>query len=270
MTDDKFKKEFLKVMDKFSGRYSKWQIWTDFLYLSAAAIANVVPVAEREEREKRYLEIINRYDKEHQELFPQLFGLVVMALEDNPEQDFLGELYHQLHLEQHQKGQFFTPYHVCHLMAEIQLVDRDIENEKKNKDFISVHDPACGAGALLIAFANVAKKHGINYCQDVLFVAQDIDMTAALMCYLQLSLLGCPAVIIVGDSLAKPGFHPDNQVWYSPIFYLYHWKFRDFINGTETKKEVVTINDEVSVESTILKYMENEEGQLILPTLKAS
>ena len=36
------------------------------------------------------------------------------------------------------------------------------------------------------------------------------------------------------------------------------------------KNEVVTINDEVSVESTVLRFMENEEGQLILPTLKAS
>lgn len=60
---------------------------------------------------------------------------------------------------------------------------------------------------MLIAFANVAREHKLNYQRDVLFVAQDIDQTAALMCYIQLSLLGCPAVVIVGDSLAKPGFH---------------------------------------------------------------
>lgn len=57
----------------------------------------------------------------------------------------------------------------------------------KGKRYISVNDPACGAGAMLIAFANVAKKHGINYQKHVLFVAQDIDRTAAMMCYIQMS-----------------------------------------------------------------------------------
>ena len=52
-----------------------------------------------------------------------------------------------------------------------------------------MNDSACGAGAMLIAFANAAKQYGINYQKQVLFVAQDIDHTAAMMCYIQLSLL---------------------------------------------------------------------------------
>ena len=60
-------------------------------------------------------------------------------------------------------------------------------------------DPACGAGAMLIAFANAAKRHGINYQKHVLFVSQDIDRTAAMMCYIQMSLLGCPAVVVIGE-----------------------------------------------------------------------
>ncbi len=41
------------------------------------------------------------------------FAIVVEALERNPEQDFLGELYMELELGNHWKGQFFTPYCVC-------------------------------------------------------------------------------------------------------------------------------------------------------------
>ena len=93
-----------------------------------------------------------------------------MALEDNPKQDFLGDLYTSLNLHQHQKGQFFTPYHVCEFMAEVQLVG-DFETQVEQKGYISVSDSACGAGALLIAFANSAKAHGINYQKKVLFVA---------------------------------------------------------------------------------------------------
>ena len=269
MRENEFQKEFLKIMDKFSYKYSKWQIWNDFLYLAAAALANTMPTPERAEREKRYLEIISKYEKEHQMLFPELLATMTMAFDSNPEQDFWGTIYHMLNLHQEQKGQFFTPYDISCFMAKLQMADRDLESEKQVKNYISVHDPACGAGALLIAFANEAKKQGINYQQEVLFMAQDIDMTAALMCYIQLSLLGCPAVIIIGDSLAKPGFHPDNQVWYTPFYYLYRWKFKSFFgDAEEDKKADITV---VCKEpEKIIEYMEETGGQLMFTSLLAS
>ena len=220
-----YKKEFIKTIDMFSGRYSKWQVWNDFLYLTAVSIANLFPTAEKQERESQYLEIWNKYPKELQKLFPNLIDIVAAALTENAEQDFLGTLYHELRLHQQQKGQFFTPYDISRFMAEIQFCGNDTI-EMSNKQYISVNDPACGAGSLLIAFANAAKCHGINYQTDVLFVAQDIDQTAALMCYIQLSLLGCPAIIIVGDSLLKPDFHPDNSFWLTPFYQLQREKFQ--------------------------------------------
>lgn len=224
-------KEFERVIRSLSYGRSLWQVWSDFLYVSAVSMANTFPTAEQEEREKEYLSTIGRYAKEEQELLAQLFAFVTLALEKNPEQDFLGSMYHRLNLQQEQKGQFFTPYHISHFMAEIQFAgDDDVEKMLDEKGYISVGDPACGAGAMLIAFANVARKHGINYQQNVLFEAQDIDRTAALMCYIQLSLLGCPAIVIIGDSLLKPGMHPDNDVWFTPFYYLNHWRFQDKSN----------------------------------------
>ena len=75
-------------------------------------------------------------------------------LEDNPEQDFLGSLYHDLNLQQEQKGQFFTPYDISRFMAEIPFAGNNAKEELDRKGHISVNDPACGAGAMLIAFAN--------------------------------------------------------------------------------------------------------------------
>lgn len=263
MKESKYIKEFLNVFDKFSYRYSRWQVWSDFLYLSAAALANVVPTNGRDEREKQYLEIINKYPPEYQKLFSELLGFIILGLDDNTEQDLLGTLYHKLRLEQEQKGQFFTPYHICHFMAEIQMVDRDLDKEKDSKGFISVSDPACGAGAMLVAFANVAKAHEINYQKEILFVAQDIDLTAALMCYIQLSLLGCSAIVIVGDSLAKPGFHPDNQIWHTPLFYLNHWRFKSFF-VEENEAECNSVEADVIVEQKeVQKYMEEAGGQMV-------
>ena len=219
-------KEFISILDKFGYKYSKWQIWNDFLYLSAVSMANLFPTAEKKERETQYQEIWNKYPEELQKLLSQLLSIVIVALTENPKQDFLGTVYHRLQLHQVQKGQFFTPYHIGELMAELQFCGGNTV-ELKDKKYITINDPACGAGALLIAFANVARSHGINYQRDVLFVAQDVDHTAALMCYIQLSLLGCPAIIIVGDSLIKPDMHPDNSFWFTPFFQLNRWKFRD-------------------------------------------
>lgn len=174
-------------------------------------------------------------------------------------------MYHRLQLHQEQKGQFFTPYHISHFMAEINMVG--VENEElKKKGYITVSDPACGAGAMLIAFANVARAHGINYQKEVLFFGQDIDLTAALMCYVQLSILGCPAVVIVGDSLVKPDFHPDNDVWYTPFYYLNHWRFQSFFAGKEEVREADVVVDKAEAE----KYAEEAGGQLMLNFSKAS
>ena len=147
-----YQKEFLEALKKLSYCRSVWNVWNDFLDMGCISISNSVPALYSQDRENEYLSIIGRYKKEEQELFPELFGFLVMALTENPAQDFLGEMY------------------------------------------LSVSDPACGAGAMLIAFANVSREHGVNFQRNILFVAQDIDVTAVRMCYLQLAVLGCPAL----------------------------------------------------------------------------
>lgn len=245
MRKNDYIKEFTNIFDSFSCKYPKWKVWNDFLFLVAVSMANLFPSKEKREREERYQAIRNQYSSKEQELFAKLLGLIMIALDDNPEQDFLGELYHRFELHQQQKGQFFTPYCISHLLATLQFTGED-NCKLEDKGYITVMDPACGAGAMLIAFANVAKSHGINYQREILFVAQDIDQTAALMCYVQLSILGCPAIIIVGDSLAKPGFHTDNSVWYTPFYYCNQEKFLEFLvdagSKTDEKKENQTIN----------------------------
>lgn len=270
-----YKKEFCTLMDKFAFRYSRWQVWNDFLSLSAISMANVVPTPEKEEREEKYHSIISSYRKEEQEIFPQMLNLVVLALSDNPEQDFLGSLYHYLELHQKQKGQFFTHYHICEFMSEIQFSDTEADEMLKERSYISVNDPACGAGAMLIAFANVARKHGINYQKHVLFVAQDIDRTAAMMCYIQMSLLGCSAVVAIGDSLAKPFPHPDNEVWCTLFYYLNQWRFasgeageRQEDSGDMEENGIAAVSLKQPPEN--IRLVEGADGQLMLSMEQAS
>ena len=149
---------------------------------------------------------------------------VVMAFTTNPEQDFLGELFMSLNLGNHWEGQFFTPYHVCEMMAEINLHDASDIIEKQG--FVSINDCACGAGATLIAAANVLRKHNVNFQHHALFVAQDIDRVAGMMCYIQLSLLGCPGYVVIADSITNPvtgnvlypDKHDGQEFWFTPMY----------------------------------------------------
>lgn len=267
-----YKKEFCTLMDQFAYRYSKWQVWNDFLNLSAISLANVMPGPKNEKRENQYISIIDSYQEKDKEVFPKMLELVVQALEENPKQDFLGSLYHHLNLQQEQKGQFFTPYHICEFMSEVQFAGQDRDAELKKKGYISVNDPACGAGAMLVAFANAARRHGINYQKHVLFVAQDIDHTAAMMCYIQLTLLGCPAIVIIGDSLAKPLFHQDNEVWYTPFFYLNQWRFMPRQEERELSEHMGADCSENVADNQLqdVELLERADGQLMLCIEQAS
>ncbi len=161
-----------------------------------------------------------------------------MALENNPDQDFLGKLYMQLNLGSHWHGQFFTPYDVCKMMSLITIGDT-VRSKAEDRDYIAVSDPACGAGATLISAANTFKERGINYQEKVLFVGQDIDRVVGQMCYIQLSLLGCAGYICTADTIVNPVvgsvLQPDEQkeqeFWYTPLYYSNRWQMRIFIQN---------------------------------------
>ena len=225
--------EFQKLFSTLCGSRSDWQVWSDFITMSATAISNA---CDREgpthdDREKQYMELARGYTKDEVDTLARLLSIVVLALEDNPRQDFLGEVFQGLGLNSHWKGQFFTPYHMCEFMAEITL--GGVEAEIERKGWIGINDPACGAGALLIGARNVMMKRNLPRT-GALFAAQDIDRTAALMCYIQLGLLGCAGYVIVGDSLLHPPTghplcpdpNPELDVWYLPMFYEQTWHHR--------------------------------------------
>ena len=80
-----------------------------------------------------------------------------------------------------------------------------IEDYKDGKlDKITINEPTCGGGAMVIAAAKVLKEKGINYQQAMEVVAQDLDWKGVYMCYVQLSLLGISAICVQGDTLANP------------------------------------------------------------------
>lgn len=226
-------KEFLKRFNSLCQTRSSWQVWADFITAVAITLANTTEQNQkiRDKREKEFADCIERLGG--QDIPAEMLGIITMALEENPEQDFLGNLFMKLELGNHWRGQFFTPYSLCELMAELN--SENLNKEIEEKGWVSVNDCACGAGATLIAAANVFKKHDVNYQDHALFVAQDIDRVAGMMCYIQLSLLGCPGYVVIADSISSPATgkgtlfpeeKEDQEFWYTPMWYSDTWNMR--------------------------------------------
>lgn len=226
---------FIKLYRELTYRWTPWEVWQDFVTMYACAISNAVDKSHFDEREAMYLKRIQKYSKKEQELFPQLAAEVVLALEKNPEQDFLGKIFMELNLSNDSGGQFFTPYNVCRMMAEMTVGDVVAHVEKHG--YITINDPACGAGATLIAAVHAAAKPlseaGFNWQNHVLITAQDIDYTVALMCYIQLSLLGAAAYIKVGNTLTEPMCSNDTleNYWFTPMYFSSVWSVRRLFKG---------------------------------------
>ncbi len=225
-----YSKEFIKQFKKLTYRNSPWTIWSDFILMFACALSNPLDGSHFTEREELYLKAINRYNKVEQTIFTNLVAEVIMALDNNPEQDFLGSIYMDLNLNNLNNGQYFTPYSICQTMASLNM--NDVYELIRQKGYITINDPTCGSGATLIAGINEVRKRlqntKYNFQDCIMLSAQDIDRTTALMCYIQLSLLGVAAYIKVGNSLTEPMISGDNisDYWFTPMYFSDIWTVR--------------------------------------------
>lgn len=244
MMTQESRQKAVRLISTISARYSAYSVWQDFITMSAISIANVFDGPWKSQREQTYKARAERYTPAEMAIFGTLLHDMVMELEQNPNQDYLGELYMALELGNRWTGQFFTPYNVGKAMAEIQF-DTSLKERIRREGWIAVNDPACGAGALLVAMANELRRNGVNYQTSVLFAAQDLDELAAYMCYIQLSLHGCPGYVIIGDTLMSPGVAMDRRglipaedkpVWYTPMYYSDVWQWRRFFAGEDVRR----------------------------------
>ena len=226
--------QLINEFNSLTYKQSPFQVWQDFITMTACMIANSVDRRHFEKRETLYLNIAKKYTKDELHQFAKMVSHIILALEENPEQDFLGAIFETLQLGNGRNGQFFTPYYISKLMAEIQISDKTLSNQLKEKGFITVNDCAYGAGSLLIAFANTARNKKINYQKQILFIGQDIDFIPAMMCYIQLSLLGCAGYVLIGDTLANPpttSLNRNDTVWYMPMYFSREWQWRQIFSG---------------------------------------
>lgn len=207
----------VKGIQNLSGKYSSNQIFFDWVECSAIAIQNNCVLFHDDvwnKREQRYKEIMNKYTLDERLQFSEMFRLLVDEFEERVNQknlDYtLGKIYMESNAGNKHIGQFFTPFNLS--LACAKSVVNDFE------DKITLNEPSCGAGGLVVAVAQVFLENGANYQRKMKVVCQDLDCNCVHMCYLQLSLLGIDAIIVQGDTLCDP-YHPNypkERTWRTP------------------------------------------------------
>ena len=242
-------KAFGDAIRKLAGRHNMWTVWTDFVRLFACSLA--IPLEpnpeKRSARVKLYRDTAKAYTPDEMAQFTELVAITVLALEKNPQQDFLGKLYMSLDFGSSWHGQFFTPWDVASLMSKITFAD--VHEIVQHDGYATINDNTCGAGCMLLAAAdnyrNGRPGEARNYQTDLLFVAQDIDPVVAQMCYIQLSLMGCAGYVAIGNSLTNPVcgnvLNPmigeGGELWFMPMWYSQVWQYRRLLDRLRRLEE---------------------------------
>ncbi len=232
------KAQFKNIFMATARHQNRYTVFSDLVFFMAASLKNsLVKLNENlfsSDIENEYLKKINQYKKEDQNRFCELYALaVIIADQKETPADNLGEFFMEMNFTEDSKGQFFTPNEISLLMAEMQITQAEtIRNEQ---GYISICDPACGAGSTLLACVANCMSKGINPNKEIFIQGTDIDRTVALMCYVQLSLWHIPCEILVGNSLTNE----IREIWHSPAYYLGYWnrKLKNCKKAVMSKQE---------------------------------
>lgn len=210
--------EIVKIITNMSGKYAPTLIFDDFVKLTAISFSNSTDIIHTkvwENREEQYKSIVLKYTKEEFENFAKILGILVNLFNEKI-YDYLGEIYMKCEMGNNRTGQFFTPFNLSELTARLSI--DDIEKIKKSDDIITLNEPTCGGGGLILAYLKYLKENGINYQKRIKIVAQDIDFRSVYMSYIQLSLVGARAKVVQGDTLAEPNVKDENYIFYTPMW----------------------------------------------------
>ena len=122
ISKDKRIQEIISKIEGLGYTHGISTVFEDFITIVACAISNSFDKVHFDEREALYMQTIKKYSKDELNIFVEIHAMVVKALEQTLySSDLLGEIYHSLNLSNSRNGQFFTPVHIAHFMAEMLI-----------------------------------------------------------------------------------------------------------------------------------------------------
>jgi hypothetical protein len=195
------------------------------------------------DNEACYMAIVQRVGADIMQRFAGMFALFQDLLELQPFNDWLGIIYMTAIGGDSKKGQFFTPYHVSLVCAEMTVTALPDDDSP-----ITINEPTCGSGGMIVAELEVLHKRGINYQQRARIVASDIDTVCVHMCYVTLSLLGVRAKVYHQNTLTLETW----AYWFTPREIL--WPIMDCGFGTKSPE---TVHAEPQTIQTVPETVQN-------------
>lgn len=204
------KQQLVNEIRSLAQYYGLNQVFTTFLELTALCLSIEADPMSQSERLQRYNDMVADMDAETVSAYARMEVYLIEEVQRTKDcpYDILGEIFMSLGLSNEWNGQFFTPDHICRMMA--KLVGADLLPERGS---ITINEPTCGSGAMVLGAVHAMKEKGLDCQSHALFVAQDIDIRCVWMAYIQLWLYEIPAVVIHGDTLAMKEW----SRWYTPF-----------------------------------------------------
>ena len=169
-----------------------FRLWDDWLTLAVSAFCR---------DDTTYMAIMSRYgprvpNKTHPaDHFASALGAFLQTCATDsalgtPFPDTLGRIYEEEAITNNYAGQFFTPEHLCSMMAKMMI--------EPTEDEITICDPACGSGRFFIHAQPLAPK--------ARFTGIDRDRTCVHMTALNMLVRNADAVIVHGNTLSMESF----------------------------------------------------------------
>lgn len=223
-------KQFLSVLREITvteGGKREQDIFRDFLEMGYCAYAKIMALYaldhnRAENLEARYMRIVNTYrNKDAVRMMPRLSAIAQVGVEHG--MDFLGVVAAEIGSLDGYMGQYFTPMPLCKLMAQLLLSPKQIQSVLDGEDgYETFGEPACGAGATILAAHQVIKEANIvDPMTYMLVYAADVSPIAYWMCYLQFTWAGIPALVCQENTLSLERF---DEAWtvHTVIFKQFH------------------------------------------------
>ena len=151
----------------------------------------------------------------------------------------------EMELGNQAKGQVFTPYPVCQMTAKLSFEKKHAQEIISKKGHITLHEPASGGGAMVIAYAETMRDQEINYQKHLHVTAIDVDIKAVCMTYIQLALLHVPAIVIHGNTLSLETW----SQWHTPAHIMGGWNRKLTQQpGEQPTEKVPAASEEIETE----------------------
>ena len=199
------KRPYVKTLLKVDYSRRTADVFSDFVIMASCALSLGT-------REDEYLAVVKHYKPEQVKLITQAFAELVMDMEDHPYTDLLGSVYLDLQASstKQARGEFYTPQAVSNCMAMMLAVAGDLPADRP----MTLLEPAAGAGGMVLSAARVLRDAGVSPLV-LKATCVDINLTSMMMCHINLTLNGIPAMCIHGDTLRMQEWrHLPTMFWY--------------------------------------------------------